>query len=1236
MTTITPYVGKCGQSAYFFALSGGVPQKVTGIASNPTISVNGSPVQAQGPYWMPVVGSGPIGAIPFASYQLSCGPVHSVVVQNGGSLYSIPTAVATGGGGSGCVLGLPVLSGGAVVSIPVTNPGSGYTSPPTIVIGGATGSGATAVPVMGGVQPGDTVTFSAAASWLTAASGAAPSASGAAMANYAGQFEPGLAGYLDFNLSANQRTMLLGFNVSGPSNGATFFFQSSANWMKRLGNPWTGAITSTPDGRPLTITGTAYQSFLSTASANNVDLHQWPSETGIFTFIADDTNPSGLMTVTMTKDNSTLASITPLGAGGSALVNPGTLVGGVQVGRVWQWDVERIGDTSSWAFNLRLNVTTGAGGTYAYTLTNEAMFSPIETAAASPGYPSRQNLGRAEQSFKNWLTTPGRAVASLRHMDSTMQYGGLSQFVDASDLQNQSSFSWNTTNGTNPAGSRNFSITTLRTYAPSSSGWPGVGTWPAGPVTWSSPNVYLNAWHTTVGQATASILVSFGGSGYTAPTALATATTVGDTVPTLGSPVLTSGVITSIPVVSAGSCKTPPAITITDSTGSGASATAIAAFPVSDPSWLWNGSNGWYVAEAVTPSPHSLKTGQLINIGGNGGAMSLSNGPTGIVTEPTINGTGNANVWVTGPNSFVFLNYSGNITVRNGNGLPGNINNVAGTFAVNYTGKIAVPDNGTTPYEVSAQISGSFSGCNHHANVPLSATDLCCAEIAKRIRDNFPAGRRVYVEYSNEPWNFGSNVVYHFGTASLGAWGQKPAQYMYNYALRASQHHQTFVNVFNQTDINGISSRGNEIVRCIGTIGAVPAVTSDLMTTFVNPYNAANPSTPIQIDVVLGSSYENMPTATWGGPWVAATVVPTGGGSVGGSLAAGTYYVAYTWIDTLSGQETADNQPGGYGSAGGASESAQFTVAAGNIPQVTLPALPAWASSANIYLTPAGGAKGSEVLYATGIMGTTVNLSVANTGTITPPYWSQVPSIAMAAASLASSHPKSIAYRSPAPWTRTQYLEWFRHYIKYNFFYNSPTGVFAGQKSACAAYVASGNQPPGFTPLFNIYEGSIQELVPGVSQSGVDSNGLYLQNQLTHDLYYDPEIYNCEMALYQSCQQGGASLLNLFNLSQPPAGNSVGQYGIIVWGHTIWGGDAAGRGDGSPTSTAGCLGPAGTAVTNQFWIDTGSAQYINNASVMLQAARDWIECTSPTFHTPLSWSRSTRPLTGPMYCSRYG
>ncbi len=112
-TAIVPYVAKSGKMVPFFATATGSTtlQNITAVAQDPTIQVQwgGSgalhTVSKWGPLWAPSTNE-----LPFAMYQIACGPVESVVVQNRGHGYSSsPSASASGGGGSGCTLGTPVV-----------------------------------------------------------------------------------------------------------------------------------------------------------------------------------------------------------------------------------------------------------------------------------------------------------------------------------------------------------------------------------------------------------------------------------------------------------------------------------------------------------------------------------------------------------------------------------------------------------------------------------------------------------------------------------------------------------------------------------------------------------------------------------------------------------------------------------------------------------------------------------------------------------------------------------------------------------------------------------------------------------------------------------------------------------------------------------------------------------------------------------------------------------------------
>jgi hypothetical protein len=99
-------------------------------------------------------------------------------------------------------------------------------------------------------------------------------------------------------------------------------------------------------------------------------------------------------------------------------------------------------------------------------------------------------------------------------------------------------------------------------------------------------------------------------------------------------------------------------------------------------------------------------------------------------------------------------------------------------------------------------------------------------------------------------------------------------------------------------------------------------------------------------------------------PTTAPTVNVTGGGSTGGFLPAGTYFAKYTWTD-------------GAGETPASSESTVFTVAAGNIPSVGVPAFPTGVAGWNLYLTPTNGASGTETLYSVGNFAGSFNASFA-------------------------------------------------------------------------------------------------------------------------------------------------------------------------------------------------------------------------------------------------------------------
>ena len=94
----------------------------------------------------------------------------------------------------------------------------------------------------------------------------------------------------------------------------------------------------------------------------------------------------------------------------------------------------------------------------------------------------------------------------------------------------------------------------------------------------------------------------------------------------------------------------------------------------------------------------------------------------------------------------------------------------------------------------------------------------------------------------------------------------------------------------------------------------------------------------------------------------------------------GVYYGKFTYVDSNL------NYLGAFGETTAGTEFT-FTQTAGSEPIITINdgGLPSWASGRNLYLTPAGGGSGNEVLAFTGITGTTYTISANPAASTTPP-----------------------------------------------------------------------------------------------------------------------------------------------------------------------------------------------------------------------------------------------------------
>lgn len=136
-------------------------------------------------------------------------------------------------------------------------------------------------------------------------------------------------------------------------------------------------------------------------------------------------------------------------------------------------------------------------------------------------------------------------------------------------------------------------------------------------------------------------------------------------------------------------------------------------------------------------------------------------------------------------------------------------------------------------------------------SISYNVTDTCIGQIASVVAQQLASGRKLYLEYSNEVWNFifGS---FQYCTSNGRKTNLSGPEW---YTLRASQIHQQ---AYNAMQANS-PPRGGDLVRVFGVQGAFAGGTTAPITTYAAAHG-------IQIDAIAPAPYVENSVSPFVGP----------------------------------------------------------------------------------------------------------------------------------------------------------------------------------------------------------------------------------------------------------------------------------------------------------------------------------------------------------------------------------
>jgi len=673
----------------------------------------------------------------------------SALANGSGDTTTNITVINTAGGGSAVytapltyapsVNATPyVCTSGAAIGITFASAGNGAatcpTSPllstPTISINGGspitlinpwvTGSHTAilyAIPPGAIVHPTDSVTISAASAWASTPLGLVGPMSGT-IDNRTGRSSVGT--------DKLPRTLKPGWNHPHKAVDPLCTYSMTKNWVYRCGD-FQYALTWDANHRPTSgyfnsISGYFYYM----PPYSTMDNTEW-SVAGYWAVRWDDTgnhatNPT---TLSITSPSTELVSITLM----PAYCNPGTPgPGGSQLGIVNVYQITMLSTVithNNPALYLALTFTSP---NKTYSSANEVIFGPGDF---TPTTPTVINVPNPPYALSNgYLAWIGTSAGSMRFCDSLWSFGNMSRMYQPEQRVKLSDWSWGFGAGMN---------------ASDVVSWAGGTASPWNPTT--TPYIYCSQFAPPFGQAyNATLSVAI-------PDATTTVITISDaaTAPVItGLMLLIDSELVRVMSVSGAQVTVSRGELGTTAT-SHAPQTIQVRYRYTPPNPI---PAGYVFTLTTSGAPHNLSEAILRPMGGTW--------PTLTYTDAvTANGQGTFMLLPTGATTVLAvypamaktpaITLSGTTTITSGC-------TTGGTF----------PDGAGLPVEFASYVAGHYPDCNLHLNLPEFGSNAFMYDIGLMVKQYFPAGRKVYVELGDEPWNWA--FTFDWVTQPLSLW----------------------------------------------------------------------------------------------------------------------------------------------------------------------------------------------------------------------------------------------------------------------------------------------------------------------------------------------------------------------------------------------------------------------------------------------------------------------------------